>query len=77
VIKGIVIGFLLAIAISVACVFYYFSTGMAPGSHHRPADAVEKKLANLALDAHIEKQHNSSIPCVRGRTQFSCWGEHR
>jgi hypothetical protein len=30
VIKGIVIGFILAIAISVGCVFLYFSSGMAP-----------------------------------------------
>jgi hypothetical protein len=30
VIKGIVIGFILAIAISVGCVFLYFSAGLAP-----------------------------------------------
>ncbi len=29
-IKGIVIGFILAVAISVGCVFVYFSAGMAP-----------------------------------------------
>jgi len=29
-IKGIVIGFILALAISVGCVFFYFSAGLAP-----------------------------------------------
>jgi thiosulfate dehydrogenase len=57
VIKGVVTGFILAIAISVACVFYYFSTGMAPVATTDPPMPFEKKLANMALDAHIEKQH--------------------
>ncbi|MGA7401834.1 MAG: cytochrome c, partial [Candidatus Sulfotelmatobacter sp.] len=55
--KGIVIGFILAIAISVAGVFYYFSTGMAPVATTDPPMPFERKLANMALDAHIEKQH--------------------
>jgi hypothetical protein len=51
VIKGIVIGFILAIAISVGCVFYYFSAGMAPVATADPPMPFEKKLANMALDA--------------------------
>jgi thiosulfate dehydrogenase len=64
VIKGIVIGFILAIAISVGCVFLYFSTGMAPVATADPPMPFEKKIANMALDAHIEKQHipPSSVP---------------
>ena len=63
-IKGVVIGFILAIAISVAGVFYYFSTGMAPVATADPPMPFEKKLAGMALDAHIEKQHipSSSVP---------------
>lgn len=63
-IKGIVIGFILAIAISVACVFLYFSAGMAPVATADPPMPFEKKLANMALDAHIEKQHipPSAVP---------------
>jgi hypothetical protein len=64
VIKGIVIGFILAIAISVGCVFIYFSAGMAPVATADPPMPFEKKFANMALDAHIEKQHipPSSVP---------------
>ena len=61
-IKGIVIGFILAIAISVGCVFYYFSAGMAPVATADPPMPFEKKLANMALDAHIEKQHIPPSP---------------
>jgi hypothetical protein len=53
VIKGIVIGFILAIAISVGCVFLYFSAGMAPLATADPPMPFENKLANMALDAHI------------------------
>jgi thiosulfate dehydrogenase len=56
VIKGVVIGFILAIAISVGCVLYYFSAGMAPVATADPPMPFEKKLATMALDAHIEKQ---------------------
>jgi mono/diheme cytochrome c family protein len=64
VIKGIVIGFILAIAISVGCVFIYFSAGMAPVATADPPMPFEKKFASMALDAHIEKQHipPSSVP---------------
>jgi hypothetical protein len=64
VIKGIVIGFILAIALSVGCVFIYFSTGLAPVATADPPMPFEEKFANMALDAHIEKQHipPSSVP---------------
>ena len=63
-IKGIVIGFILATAISMGCVFFYFSTGMAPVATTDPPMPFEKKFANMALDAHIEKQPipPSSVP---------------
>ncbi len=61
-IKGMVIGFILAIAISAGCVFYYFSAGMAPVATADPPMPFEKKLANMALDAHIEKQHIPPSP---------------
>ena len=63
-IKGIVIGFILAIAISVGCVLLYFSAGLAPAATADPPMPFEKKLANMALHAHIEKQNipPSSVP---------------
>ena len=56
-IKGIAIGFILAVAISAGSVFLYFSAGLAPVATADPPMPFEKKLANMALDAHIEKQH--------------------
>ena len=69
-IKGIVIGFILAIAISVGCVFYYFSAGMAPVATADPPMPFEKKLANMALDAHIEKQHIPPSPVSADEPNF-------
>jgi thiosulfate dehydrogenase len=70
VIKGIVIGFILAIAISVGCVFYYFSAGMAPVATADPPMPFEKKLANMALDAHIGKQHIAPSPVSADEPNF-------
>jgi len=61
-IKGIVIGFLLAMAILAGGVFYYFSSGMAPVATADPPMPFEKKLASMALDAHLEKQHILQSP---------------
>ena len=69
-IKGIVIGFILAIAISVGCVFLYFSAGMAPVATADPPMPFEKKLANMALDAHIEKQHIPTSPAPADEPNF-------
>jgi len=70
VIKGIVIGFILAIAISVGCVFCYFSAGMAPVATADPPMPFEEKLANMALDAHIEKQHIPPSPVPADESNF-------
>ena len=55
--KGIVIGFVLATVILTGGFFYYFAAGMAPVATADPPIPFEKKLAHMALDAHIEKQH--------------------
>lgn len=69
-IKGIVIGFILAIAISVGCVFIYFSAGLAPVATADPPMPFEKKFANMALDAHIEKQQIPPSPVPADETSF-------
>jgi mono/diheme cytochrome c family protein len=56
-IKGFVIGIVLAIVILTGGFYFYFATGMAPAATADPPMPFEKKLANMALDAHIEKQH--------------------
>ncbi len=69
-IKGIVIGFILAIAISVGCVFIYLSAGMAPVATADPPMPFEKKFANMALDAHIEKQQIPPSPVPADKPNF-------
>ncbi len=69
-IKGVVIGLILAVAISVAVVFYYFSTGMAPAATADPPMPFEKKLAHMALDARIEKQHIPPSPVSADEPNF-------
>ena len=69
-IKGIVIGFILAIAISVGCVFIYFPAGMAPVATADAPMPFEKKFANMALDAHIEKQQIPPSPVLADEPNF-------
>lgn len=69
-IKGIVVGFILAIAISVGGVFLYFSAGMAPVATADPPMPFEKKLANMAVDAHIEKQRIPQSPVPADELNF-------
>jgi len=55
-IRGILIGFLLAIVLVTTGVVYYFSSGLAPAATGDPAMPFEKRLAHMALDAHIDRQ---------------------
>jgi thiosulfate dehydrogenase len=63
-IKGIIIGFVLAVAVMTGGVYYYFASGMAPAAVSDPMMPFEKKMANMALDAHIEKQHLGESPVL-------------
>jgi len=55
-IKGIILGFFLAAILLAASVYCYFATGMAPAATADSPMPFERKLAHLALNAHIEKQ---------------------
>lgn len=63
-IKGLVIGFVLGILVCVGAGYYYFASGMAPVAVSDPLMPFERKMANMALDAHIEKEHigQPSVP---------------
>ncbi len=69
-IKGIVIGFCLTIAILAGGFFYYFAAGIAPAATADPPMPFEKKLANMSLDAHIEKQHILQSPVSADEPNF-------
>jgi thiosulfate dehydrogenase len=61
-VKSFVAGFLLGLVLLVGGVYYYFASGMAPVATADPPMPFEKKMANKALNAHIEKQHVSNPP---------------
>ncbi len=69
-IKGIAIGFVLGIAAVAGGFFCYFAAGMAPVATADPPMPFEKKLANLTLDAHIEKQHTVQSPVSPDEATF-------
>jgi mono/diheme cytochrome c family protein len=55
--KGILIGFLFTLIILGGGLFYYFYSGLAPVATADASMPFEKKLAHMALDAHISRQH--------------------
>ena len=61
-IKGIVVGFILAVIVLAGGAYYYFASGMAPVATADPMMPFERKMANMALNAHIEKQHVGESP---------------
>jgi thiosulfate dehydrogenase len=62
--KGIVLGVLLAFVLIFACTYLYFSTGQAPVAVTAPQMPFESKFAGMALHAYISKQPhlNPSVP---------------
>ncbi len=69
-IKGVLIGFCLAIGILAGGLFYYFAAGIAPVAAADPPMPFEKKLASMSLDAHIEKQHILQSPVSADESSF-------
>ena len=61
-IKGIVLGFILSVIVLAGGTYYYFASGMAPVATADPMMPFEKKMAKLALDAHIKGQHVGESP---------------
>jgi thiosulfate dehydrogenase len=74
-IKGLVIGCFLAMVILAGGLFYYFASGMAPVATADPPMPFEKKLANMSLDAHIEKQPSIQSPVAADEPTFLAGAE--
>lgn len=68
--KAILGGFVLAVIIFGGGLFYYFYSGMAPVATADPSMPFEKKLAHMALDAHIERQHIPQPPVAADEANF-------
>jgi thiosulfate dehydrogenase len=69
-IKGFIIGFVLAVVILASGFYSYFALGIAPVATSDPPMPFEKNLANKALDAHIEKQHVVQSPVAADEPNF-------
>jgi thiosulfate dehydrogenase len=73
--KGLAIGFVLAAVILTGGLFYYFASGMAPAATADPPMPFEKRLANMALSAHIEKQQVVPSPVAADEPNFLAGAE--
>jgi mono/diheme cytochrome c family protein len=60
--KGLIIGVLLAIVMVACSGYFYFSTGRAPVAVTDPPMPFEKKFAKMALNAHIAKEKIPDSP---------------
>jgi len=74
-IKGFLIGFVLAAFVLAGGFYFYFAEGMAPVAAADPPMPFERKLANMALDAHIEKQHVSQSLVAADESAFLAGAE--
>ncbi|MGB2645003.1 MAG: cytochrome c [Candidatus Acidiferrum sp.] len=68
--KGLIIGILLAILLIICGIYFYFSTGRAPIATTDPPMPFEMKLAHMAIDARVEKQKIPETPVVADEKSF-------
>jgi thiosulfate dehydrogenase len=69
-IRGFVIGFVLAVIILAGGFYCYFAAGMAPVATADPPMPFERKLAKMALHAHIDKQRVVQSPVTADEPNF-------
>ena len=74
-IKGVVIGVLLTVLVGAGGIYYYFASGMAPVATADPPMPFEKRLAHMALDAHIEKQTVGQPPVAADESAYLAGAE--
>jgi thiosulfate dehydrogenase len=74
-VKGFVLGCFLTAAILAGGLFYYFASGMAPAATADPPMPFEKKLASMALNAHIGKQPATQSPVAADEPNFLAGAE--
>jgi thiosulfate dehydrogenase len=73
--KGFVLGCFVTVLILSGGLFYYFASGMAPAATADPPMPFEKKLANMALNAHIKKQPVTHPPVAADEPNFLAGAE--
>src|SRR5260370_23274619 len=53
--KGLILGILLGVALVAGCIYFYFSSGRAPVATSAPPMPLERKLAKLGLHAYLDR----------------------
>lgn len=73
--KGVVIGLVLATIIFGGGLYYYFAAGLAPVATDDPPMPFEGMLSHMALDAHIGKQATGQSPVAADETAYLAGAE--
>jgi thiosulfate dehydrogenase len=68
--KGVLLGVLLAIVLLACFVYFYFSTGRAPIATTDPPMPFEMKLAHMAIDARVGKQNIPQPPVAADEKSY-------
>ncbi|MGC2466032.1 MAG: cytochrome c [Candidatus Acidiferrum sp.] len=68
--RGLIVGFLLAVLLIACGGYLYFSTGRAPVAVTDPPMPFEKKFAHMALNAHIAKEKIPESPVVADEKSY-------
>lgn len=68
--KGLILGVLLALLLMGCFVYFYFSTGKAPIATTDPPMPFEMKLAHMAIDARVEKQKIPAPPVAADEKSY-------
>ena len=68
--KGVLLGVLLALVLLACFVYFYFSTGRAPIATTDPPMPFEMKLAHLAIDARVGKQKIPQVPVAADEKSY-------
>src|SRR6267154_2300299 len=53
--KGLILGILLGVALVAGCIYFYFSSGRAPVATSAPPMPLERRLAKLGLHAYLDR----------------------
>src|SRR5262245_7684315 len=69
-VKGLIIGFVLAVLLLGGGVYYYFLSGMAPAAAADPQMPFERLFAHMALNAHIHRQAIGDSPVAADQATY-------
>jgi thiosulfate dehydrogenase len=69
-VKGLLLGILLGILLVMGVGYFYFSTGRAPAAVTDPPMPFEKKLAHMALNAHIAREKIPESPVAADEKNY-------